>query len=120
MTSAACKWIATTKASPTARWIAFSACDDIRRLRRSCFGIAFGEADPPKVDITLRRRRRRRCRRSGRAELDCGCPLRAGLCPEIWPIRKTKCAGDEICRETAHRHAVVLHRLVEVTPLDRD
>src|SRR5262249_20920296 len=64
----------------------------------------------------------RRCgrRRSGRGkiELDRRRLFWARLRSEERFRRKTEHARDQICRETAHRHVVVLYGLVEVATLD--
>src|SRR5437868_13744701 len=134
MTSAACELVARKAASASRRrWIAFSERDaTIWRLRRGCLNIVFGEADPPKIDITLwrrgSRRRRRRAliqirrwrRRGAKIKLHRRRFLRARLRCEKWPRRKTKYSCNQVCRKTADRHVVVLHCSVEVAALDRD
>src|SRR5262249_24614558 len=63
----------------------------------------------------------RRCgRRSMRAKIKLHRRrfFRARLRSEEWFRRKTEHARDQICRKAAHRHVVVLHRLVEVPALD--
>src|SRR5262249_46972891 len=69
-----------------------------------------------------RRRRRRRRRWSGRAKgkLHRRRLLRARLRGEEWFWRKTERSRDKVRWETAHRHVVVLHCLVEVPALDGD
>src|SRR6266480_1104603 len=122
MTSAACEVVANNTSAAKKRWIAFPERDAaIRRLRRVFFPIVFGEADPPKIEITLGRRRRCR-RRSGRAKIELyrRRPFRARLGSKEWSRRKAKHACHQICRDTAHCHIVVLHSAVEVAALDRD
>src|SRR6059058_3436391 len=74
------------------------------------------------ASLSSRRRRRRRRRWSGcpKVKLYRRRPFRARLRGEEWSWRKTKRPRDEIRRETAHRHVVVLHRLVEVPALNGD
>src|SRR5439155_24135014 len=111
----------TTATAAKTRWIAcFERHAAIRRRRRGSFSIAFGEVDPPKIDITILRRGRCCRRRSGRAkiELHRRWPFRARLGSEEGVRRKTKHACNQICREAAHRHIVVWHRAGELTALD--
>src|SRR6266487_2473714 len=122
MTSAACEVVANNTSAAKKRWIAFPERDAaIRRLRRVFFPIVFGEADPPKIEITSRRGRC--CRRWGRRtkiKLHRRWPLRAFSRGEEWSRRKTKHTCDQIGRETAHRHIVVLHSAIEITAFDRN
>src|SRR6266496_4764916 len=66
--------------------------------------------------IQIRRRRRRRAK----IKLHRWRFLRARLRSEKWSRRKTEHSRDQVCRETAHCHVVVLHGCVEVPALDRD
>src|SRR4029077_16362488 len=121
MTSAAFALIANSVSAARKSWIAFSERDGtFRRLRRDWFGIVFGEADPPKINFTLRPGCRCGRRWSGRAKIELHRRrlFRARLRSEERFGRKTEHARDQICRETAHRDVVVLHRLVEVAALD--
>src|SRR5438552_2698580 len=120
ITSAAFALIANSVSAAKKRRIVCPERDGrIRRLRRGWFGIVSGEADPPKIKFTLWRRCRCR-RRSRRAKIELHGRgfFRARLRSEERFRRKTEHARDQICRETAHRHVVVLHRLVEVAALD--
>src|SRR6266404_4884454 len=71
--------------------------------------------------ITLWRSARRR-RGSGRTEIKIHRrrSFRALSCLEERPRRKTKHSRDQICRETAYRGIVILHRGIEVPAFDRD
>src|SRR6266513_3719477 len=97
-----------------------------------CFAVAGSPATTARLRITLWRGGGRRCwrgaliqirgRRWRRAkiELHRGRFLRARLRCEKWSRRKAEHSRNQIRRETAHCHVVVLHSGVEVPALDRD
>src|SRR6266487_5793024 len=64
------------------------------------------------------RGRRRRCRRTETGKIHSRWSLRALLRCEKWALRKTEHPSNQICRETSHSRVVILHRSVEISPLD--
>src|SRR4029453_11880827 len=96
----------------------------------------FGGAGPPattaRLRITLWRRGSCRRRRGALIQIRGRRPrgakiklhrrgfLLARLCCEKWSWRKTEHSRNQICREAAHCHVVILHGGIEVPALDRD
>src|SRR4029453_2209455 len=84
------------------------------------FGVAGPPATTARLRITLWRRGSRRRRRGAKIKLHRRRFLRARLCCEKWSRRKTEHSRNQICREAAHCHVVILHGGIEVPALDRD
>src|SRR5437763_13947289 len=123
MTSAAFAPIANSVNPARKRRIAFCERNGIfKRLRRDWLGSVFGEADRPKVNFTLRPGCW--CGRcwSGRVEIELNRRrfFRTRLRRKERFRRKTQHARDEVRRDTAHRHVVLLDGVVEVSALDGD
>src|SRR3954451_3032 len=123
MTSAAFALIANSVNAARKSWIAFSEPNrTFKRLRRDWLGIVFEQADPPKVNFTLRPGCWCGRRWSGRVEIELNRRrlFRTRLRSEERSRRETEHARDQVRRETAHRHVVLLHGVVEVSALDGD